>query len=69
MRQQGNTNQNNESCEWIASVTNNPLIVDIITEHIHNDIYLLKLRDRFGSEIYNELKIGSEFEGRDRIIK
>ncbi len=62
-------NQNNESCEWIASVTNNPLIVDIITEHIHNDIYLLKLRDRFGSEIYNELKIGSEFEGRDRIIK
>lgn len=62
-------NKNNESDEWIASVTNNPLMVDIITEHIHNDIYLLKLRDRFGSGIYDELRIGSEFEGLNRVKK
>lgn len=62
-------NKSNESGEWIASVTNNPLMVDIITEHIHNDIYLLKLRDRFGAEIYDELRIGSGFESLDRLKK
>lgn len=62
-------NKNNGSDEWIASVTNNPLMVDIITEHIHNDIYLLKLRNRFGSGIYDELRIGSEFEGLNRLKK
>lgn len=62
-------NKSSGSSEWIASVTNNPLIVDIITEHIHNDIYLLKLRDRFGAGIYDELRIGSEFEKLDRLKK
>lgn len=62
-------NKSGESGEWIASVTNNPLMVDVITEHIHNDIYLLKLRDRFGAGIYDELRIGSGFESLDRLKK
>ncbi len=62
-------NKSSENGEWIASVTNNPLMVDIITEHIHNDIYLLRLRDRFGTEIYDKLRIGSRFESLDRLKK
>lgn len=44
------------SGEWFASITNNPLLVEIITEHIHNDIYLLKLRNEYSDEIYDNLK-------------
>lgn len=57
------------SGEWLASVTNNPLLVEIITEHIHNDIYLLKLRNEYGSEIYDNLRIGSYFESHNKIVK
>ncbi len=57
------------SGEWLASVTNNPLLVEIITEHIHNDIYLLKLRNEYGSEIYENLRIGSNFESHNKIVK
>lgn len=57
------------SDEWLASITNNPLLVEIITEHIHNDIYLLKLRNEYGSEIYNNLKIGSYFESHNKMAK
>ncbi|MCI5655969.1 MAG: hypothetical protein MR300_05950 [Ruminococcus sp.] len=59
----------NDSWEWLASITNNPLLVEIITEHIHNDIYLLKLRNEYGSEIYNNLRIGSNFESHNKIVK
>lgn len=58
----------NNSVEWLASITNNPLLVEIITEHIHNDIYLLKLRNEYGSEIYNNLRIGSYFESHNKIV-
>lgn len=57
------------SGEWLASVTNNPLLAEIITEHIHNDIYLLKLRNEYGNDIYNNLRIDSHFESHNKIVK
>lgn len=51
---------------WQGTVTSNRLFVKIISEHIHNDIYLLKLRDRFGKEIYDDLHIYSKYENRNR---
>lgn len=62
-------NKSSENGEWIAFVTNNPLMTDIITEHIHHDIYLLKLRREHGPDMYNSLRIGSEFEELNRIKK
>lgn len=59
----------NSSGEWIASITNNPLMIEIVTEHIHNDIYLLKLRNEYGSNIYENLRIGSYFESHNKISK
>lgn len=59
----------NSSGEWLASVTNNPLMVEIVTEHIHNDIYLLKLRNEYGPEVYENLRIGSDFESHNKISK
>lgn len=59
----------NPSNEWLASVTNNPLLIEIVNEHIHNDIYLLKLRNEYGSEIYENLRIGSYFEAHNKIVK
>ncbi len=47
---------------WKGTVTNNILSVKIISEHIHNDIYLLKLRRKLGREMYEELRINTEFE-------
>lgn len=51
---------------WQATVTGNKLFVKIISEHIHNDIYLLRLRDKFGREIYDDLHIFTEYENRNR---
>lgn len=38
---------NKERNVWHAIVTNNGLMIKIASEHIHNDIYLLKLRESF----------------------
>lgn len=51
---------------WQATVTGNRLFVKIISEHIHNDIYLLRLRDKFGREIYDDLHIFTKYEKRNR---
>lgn len=51
---------------WQGTVTGNRLFVKIISEHIHNDIYLLKLRDKFGRDIYNDLHIFTNYESRNR---
>lgn len=51
---------------WQGTVTGNRLFVKIISEHIHNDIYLLKLRDKFGKDIYNDLHIFTDYEKRNR---
>lgn len=44
----------------------NPLSVKIITEHIHNDIYLWKLREIYGKEMYENVYIETEFERKSR---
>lgn len=56
--------------DWKAVVTDNKLMVKIISEHIHNDIYLLNIRNRYGQEIYEDyLHIHTAFEDRERGIK
>lgn len=43
------------------------LFVKIMAEHIHNDIYLLKIRDKYGKEIYDDyLRIDTIFERKAR---
>ena len=51
--------------EWMATLTKNQLMVDIITEHIHHDIYLIKLKQKLGSslfELHPDLAIDSLHE-------
>lgn len=52
--------------QWQGTVTGNKLFVKIMSEHIHNDIYLLKLRDMYGREMYDRIHIGTAYEGRNR---
>ncbi len=47
---------------WRGTVTNNKLMKNIIREHIHNDIYMLKIRDMYGKEIYEKIHIGTKQE-------
>ena len=35
---------------------------DVIREHIHNDIYMLKLRDIYGKEMYEKIHINTNQE-------
>ena len=50
---------------WKGSVTNNALMKSIIKEHIHNDIYMLKLRNIYGREIYDKVYINTKLEKRN----
>lgn len=55
---------------WTGMVTNNELMVSIACEHIHNDIYLLNLENKLGTENFKEaFGINSEFENRGWGIK
>ena len=49
----------NARSNWSGTVSNNKLMKDIIREHIHNDIYMLKLRDMYGREIYEKIHINT----------
>lgn len=52
---------------WSGTVSNNPLTVKILSEHIHHDIYLLKLQQRYGREIYREdLWLHTDFEKKQK---
>ena len=51
---------------WKGSVTNNALMKSIIKEHIHNDIYMLKLRNIYGREIYENVYINTKLEKRNK---
>lgn len=56
-----------EQQEWNGTISNNPLSIKILSEHIHNDIYLLKLRDKYGKEIYDsDLYLNTAFETRQK---
>ena len=48
--------------KWTATVSNNRLMKSIIREHIHNDIYMLKIRNIYGREIYDKIHINTELE-------
>ncbi|HWT76285.1 MAG TPA: helix-turn-helix domain-containing protein [Mobilitalea sp.] len=47
---------------WRGTITNNKLLVSILCEHIHNDIYLLRIRQKYGSKSMDEFLIGTGFE-------
>ena len=47
---------------WSGTVSNNKLMKDVIREHIHNDIYMLKLRDIYGKEMYEKIHINTSQE-------
>ena len=47
---------------WSGTVSNNKLMKDVVREHIHNDIYMLKLRNIFGKEIYAKIQLNTNQE-------
>lgn len=47
---------------WKGTVTNNKLMRNIVIEHIHNDIYMLKLRNIYGSDLYEKVRIDTKKE-------
>lgn len=52
---------------WKGTISNNSLFIKIISEHIHNDIYLLKLRNKYGKEIYDDfIYLNTNFEKRQK---
>lgn len=48
--------------KWTGTVSNNRLMKSIVREHIHNDIYILKIRDIYGKEIYDNIHINTLLE-------
>lgn len=59
-------NCNSEFDGWSGVFNSNSLSVKIITEHIHNDIYLWKLRETYGKEMYENVYIETDFERKSR---
>ncbi len=53
---------------WKGTVSNNHLFIKIISEHIHHDIYLLKLRNKHGKKMYDELYLNTDFEKRQKEV-
>ena len=48
------------SRDFLGTFSDNRLLVDIVSEHIHHDIYLMKLEKSLGRDFYNdEMKIGT----------
>ncbi len=56
------SNYNTETGEWQGTRTNNPLLASVVCEHIHNDIYLMKFRQKYGREVYEEIMVSDDFE-------
>ncbi|WP_167958915.1 TrmB family transcriptional regulator [Anaerosporobacter faecicola] len=50
--------------EFLGTVTQNSLMVSIISEHIHNDIYLLRLREKKNFVFDDSITIGTMLEKR-----
>lgn len=51
--------------EFLGVFTDNILLASIVSEHIHNDIYLLKLKKMYGENLINEdIKLNSILENR-----
>lgn len=50
---------NNARGNWTGTVSNNALMKKVVREHIHNDIYMLKLRNIYGKEMYGQIYINT----------
>lgn len=69
----------NKNNDWIGTITNNNLMVKIVSEHIHHDIYLYKIQNKFlaltGKKLFdheqddlflNTLNEYTSFAGKDK---
>lgn len=52
-------NENGKNGERIGTFTKNSLLVSIVYEHIHHDIYLFKIEEDYGLEWWRKLKLKS----------
>ncbi|MCY6371895.1 TrmB family transcriptional regulator [Clostridium ganghwense] len=51
--------------EFLGTFTENVLLASIVSEHIHNDIYLLRLKDKYKKNLIDdEIKINTILENR-----
>ncbi|MGV8980438.1 TrmB family transcriptional regulator [Clostridium sp.] len=51
--------------EFLGTFTDNVLLASIVSEHIHNDIYLLRLKSQYGKNIINQdIKLNTLLEKR-----
>ncbi|MBZ9687007.1 TrmB family transcriptional regulator [Clostridium estertheticum] len=51
--------------EFLGTFTDNVLLASVVSEHIHNDIYLLKLKNKYGKNLINEgIKLNTILENR-----
>lgn len=54
--------------EVLGTITQNSLLVSIVSEHIHHDIYLLKLKQKYGQDIITkEIQLNSDFEKTPKV--
>lgn len=52
--------------EFLGTFTDNKLLASIVSEHIHNDIYILKLNKKYGQYLIDEnMKLGTLLEVKD----
>ncbi|WP_160678836.1 TrmB family transcriptional regulator [Clostridium sp. C8-1-8] len=62
-------NETNDE-DILGTVTENSLMVSIISEHIHHDIYLLKLKDKYNKNLVtSDILINSGFEMGSSVCK
>lgn len=51
--------------EFMGAFTENSLFASIVSEHIHNDIYLLKLKNKYKKDLFDDdIKINTILENR-----
>lgn len=51
--------------EFLGTFTENTLLASVVSEHIHNDIYLLKLKDKYKENLISEdIKLKTILENR-----
>jgi hypothetical protein len=61
---------NLESPDFVGTFTENRLLSHIVSEHIHHDIYLLKLKQKYNRNLVSEdILIKSEFEKNSMLLK
>lgn len=48
--------------KFLGTFSLNELLVDVVSEHIHNDIYITKLEKKYGKDILEEIKLNTKKE-------